>query len=113
MFEAIESFMRAHLGIDWFTQTVDEQRGGPIAHMEFDFHARVTPRDTLSLQVFLDRVGEAAVTWRVEGYANGTIHAFTGRCTSVGYDYAAGAKMPLPPDRRAILQAYKAECDGL
>jgi acyl-CoA thioesterase FadM len=113
MFEAIESFMRDRLGTDWFLQTVDEQRGGPIARLELDFHARVSPRDTLSVQVFLDRVGVSAVTFRVEGYIDGTTHAFTGRCVSVGYDYAAQSKMPIRPDRRAVLEAYKAACDAL
>ncbi len=111
MFEAAESWMRAYIGTDWFTQTVDEERGGPIAHMEFDFFARVSPRDTLSLEVLLDRIGDASLTFQVDGYANGEILAFTGQFVTVGFDYKAKAKLAISPERRAIMESYKAACD--
>ena len=113
MFEAIEAFTRHHLDTDWYVQTVDEKRGGPIVRLEFDFHSPLSPRDTLSMHVLIDRVGEASIAYRIEGYANGDRHAFTGRCVSVGYDYAAQAKMPISPERRAILEAYKTACDAV
>ncbi len=110
MFEAIESWMRAYIGTDWFLQTVDEKRGGPIAHVDLDFHAQVSPRDTLDLRVFLERVGSTSVTFRIEAYANATTHAFTGRCVSVGYDYEAGGKMPISSERRQIMEDYQKAC---
>jgi acyl-CoA thioesterase FadM len=111
MFEAMESWMRAYTGSDWFIQTVDEKRGGPIAHLDLDFHSQVTPRDTLHIKVFLDRIGATSVAFRVEGYANGETHAFTGRCVTVGYDYVSGEKMPISDARRKVMEAYQAACE--
>jgi len=112
MFEAIEAWMRAYLDTDWFIQTVDEHRGGPIAKLDFEFFSPLTPRDTLDLSVYLDRIGSSSVTFRVEGHADqGERHCFTGRCVTVGFDYEKGAAMAISPERRAIMEAYREACE--
>ena len=108
--EAVEAWMRAYLGTDWFVQTVDEDRGGPIVRLEIDFMSPLTPKDGLEVDVFIEDVGTAAITYRCVGYTSERRLSFSGKLVSVGYNYAEGRKQPLTDDMRKILQDYQDAC---
>ena len=108
--EAVEAWMRAYLGTDWFVQTVDEDRGGPIVHLEIDFFSPLTPKDGLEVDVFIEEFGTAAITYRCIGYTSGRRLSFRGKLVSVGYNYGEGKKQPLTDEMRKILQDYQDAC---
>ncbi|MGI9415715.1 MAG: acyl-CoA thioesterase [Hyphomicrobiales bacterium] len=110
MLEAVESWMRAYLGTDWFKQTVDEGRGGPIVHLEIDFMSPLTPKDGLEVDVFIEDFGTAAITYLCAGYTSDRRLSFRGKLVTVGYSYRQGKKQPLTQDMRRILQDYQEAC---
>lgn len=110
MLEAAEAWMRAYLGTDWFIQATEEQRGGPVVHLEIDFMSPLTPRDVLEIEVRIEHAGETSITYGCTGFANGDRLSFRGKFTSVGFDYAANAKQPLPERTRAIIEDYRQKC---
>lgn len=110
MLEAAESWMRAYLGTDWFVQTTEEKRGGPVVHLELDFMSPLTPKDTLNIEVRIERAGDSSITYGCTGYAAGRRLCFRGKFTSVGFDYASGAKQPLPARTREIIEDYQTKC---
>lgn len=110
MLEAAESWMRAYLGTDWFIQTTEEKRGGPVVHLELDFMSPVTPKDTLDIEVRIEHAGESAITYQCTGYTEGRRLSFRGKFTSVGFDYASGAKQPIPARTREIIKDYQRKC---
>lgn len=113
MLEATEAWMRAYLGTDWFIQTTEDKRGGPIAHLEVEFLSPLTPKDALEVEVRIERAGASAITYHCTGYGNDRRLSFRGRLTSVGFDYAARAKMPLPIRTREIIEDYQRKCAAI
>ena len=113
MMEAAESWMRAYLGTDWFVQTTEDKRGGPVVHLELDFMSPVTPKDTLDIEVTIEHAGETAITYQCTGYAAGRRLCFSGKFTSVGFDYVSGSKQPLSERTRKIIAEYQEKCAAL
>jgi len=108
--EAVEAWMRAYFGTDWFVQAVDEERGGPIVRLEIDFMSPLTPKDGLEVDVFIENLGTAAITYRCIGYTSKRRLSVSGKLVSVGYSYAEGRKQPLTDEMRKILQDYQGAC---
>lgn len=110
MMEAAEAWMRAYLGTDWFVQTTEDKRGGPVVHLEVDFMSPLTPKDELEVEVRIDRAGENAITYHCTGYGSGRRLSFRGKFTSVGFDYASRTKQPISDETRAIIEDYQRAC---
>ncbi len=110
MLEAVEAWMRAYLETDWFIQTTEEKRGGPVVHLDVDFMSPLTPKDTLEVEVRIEHAGESAVTYHCTGYGNARRLSFAGKFTSVGFDYASNAKQPLGKQTREIIENYQRAC---
>jgi len=108
--EAVEAWMRAYLGTDWFVQTVEEGRGGPIVHLEIDFMSPLTPKDGLEVDVFIEKFGTAAITYSCVGYSSERRLSFRGKLVTVGYSYVEGRKQPLTEEMRQILRDYQDAC---
>lgn len=81
--DAINAWWEHHLGGDgWFQMEIDRNLGTPFVHMSLDFRAPITPRHRLICQVAPTRLGETSISFRVNGYQDGTL-CFEGRFTCV------------------------------
>ena len=112
MLEAAEAWMRVYLSADWFIQATEQNRGGPVVHLEVDFMSPLTPKDTLEVEVRIARAGETSITYHCTGYGNDRRLSFRGQFTSVGFDYGSAQKQPLPQRSRDIIADYQIKCEA-
>ncbi|WP_323034718.1 acyl-CoA thioesterase [Pararhodobacter sp.] len=71
--DAINAWWEHHLGSGWFQMELDHNLGTPFVHMSLDFRAPITPRHRLICQVAPVRLGDSAITFRVQGLQNGVL----------------------------------------
>lgn len=92
-------------GTGWFQLNMDRNIGTPFVRMEIDFRAPITPRHRLICRTWPSRLGETSITFRVDGYQDGTL-CFEGSFTSVFVTASAFAKTAPPEDLRALVEAH-------
>jgi acyl-CoA thioesterase FadM len=104
---AIDAWMLANVGVDFYCLNVDWGIGTPFVHLTCDFRSPATPRDTLLIAVQVERVGKTSLAFRVAATieADGRL-CFEGRFVCVCVDSKSqsqkGARpMPLDPRIRA------------
>lgn len=101
---AIDAWLMANAGVNFYTMNVDWGIGTPFVHLECDFRSPATPRDALLIAVEVEKVGATSLTYRVAATIeeDGRL-CFEGRfvcvCVDSNAQYKAGAK-PMPLDRR-------------
>jgi len=102
--DAINAWWEAHLGGDgWFQMELDRNLGTPFVHMSLDFRAPVTPRHRLICEVWQYRLGNASITFRVNGRQDGVL-CFEGTFTSVFTIADQFKSQPAPPDIRKMVE---------
>lgn len=102
--ESIDAWWEHHLGGDgWFQMETDRNIGTPFVGLAMDFRAPVTPRHRLLCKVWPTRLGSKSITFRVEGYQDGTL-CFEGQFTSVFTIADEFKSQPAPPELRAIVE---------
>ena len=102
--DAINAWWEAHLGGDgWFQMELDRNLGTPFVHMSLDFRAPVTPRHRLICEVWPHRLGNASITFRVDGRQAGLL-CFEGTFTSVFTIADQFKSQPAPPDIRKMIE---------
>ncbi|WP_404367322.1 acyl-CoA thioesterase [Marinobacter sp.] len=80
--EALEGWFIDILETDWFSMNADLGIGTPFVHAEVDFRAPVTPRDTLSVQIDIERIGNKSLSFILNGFrARDSQSVFDGRFT--------------------------------
>ncbi len=111
---AIDAWMLAHVGVDFYRMNVDWGIGTPFVHLECDFRSPATPRDALLIAVEIDKIGASSLAYRIAATieADGRL-CFEGRFVCVCVDGTAqsqaGARpIPLDPRIRAAAEAYVA-----
>ena len=79
-----------------------------IAEATCQFKAPIKLSTQLVVKARTSRIGNSSFSmdYRLEDEASGQVMA-TGRTINVAYDYAAGKSVPLPPDRRAAIEAFE------
>ena len=101
--EAINAWWEQHLGGGWYQMELDHGFGTPFVHMSLDFRSPITPRHRLICKVWPCHLGTRSITFRVEGYQDGTL-CFEGRFTSV-FIVAGGLQVQhAPPEVRKIVE---------
>lgn len=108
--KAIEAWFEAVLGINWFVNTSEQDRGNPFVHMEMDFVSPLTPRDTVHTVVWVDSIGTSSMTFYVEGHVPPARKAFTGKFTTVFVRSSIRKPLKIPGEERALAQAYQDAC---
>lgn len=102
--DAINAWWEEHLGGDgWFQMELDRNVGTPFVHMSLDFRSVITPRHRLVCKVGPERLGSSSITFRVEGYQDGTL-CFEGTFVCVFIVADAFKPQPAPPDIRALVE---------
>jgi len=111
---AIDAWLLAHVGVDFYRMNVDWGIGTPFVHLECDFRSPATPRDTLLIAVEIDKIGTSSLAYRVAATieADGRL-CFEGKfvcvCVDGNEQSQAGARpIPLDPRIRAAAEAYLA-----
>lgn len=109
--EALEDFSEIILGGSWYNNTLEDGLDNPFVHLSFDFHAPITPRDTLYVAVWLEKIGGASTSYLLEGHLDpGGKKSFTARYTCVYVDTLKQKPVKIPPHMRAKAQAYQDAC---
>lgn len=111
---AIEDFSLSVFGENWYENTIDKGRGNPFVHLSFDFHASITPHDTLYVAVWIEKIGRTSLSYLLEGHIlpSGK-KSFTARYTSVYVDTATRKSMEIPDHLRTKAQAYQSACEAV
>ena len=103
--EAIDAFWDDLLdGRGWYHMNLHQGFGMPFVRMEYDFTSPVTCGPPLLCEVAPERIGTTSVTLRVRARQEDR-DCFTARFVSVFANIAQRAKIPVPADIRAALQA--------
>jgi len=104
--EAIESFVKACIGVNWYEGNLDHGFGMPFAHMDCDFFSPVDGREPLLLSVYVERVGRTSLTTRVVGHQDGR-HCLAGTYVNVFARSDVMQPVEIPPNVRANLTRYQ------
>ena len=101
--EAINGWWEHVTGGDgWFQMELDRNIGTPFVRLEMDFRSPVTPRHRLICKVRPVRLGTTSITFRVEGFQDGTL-CFEGSFTEVFTVADEFRTQPPPPELRALI----------
>lgn len=107
---AVESWFRDVWGRHWYRMHVDQDIGTPFVHLDMDIHAPLIPEDIVQVRVYVARLGRSSLTFDLRGTKRDDTACFTARyvCTLVQMDPIR--PMEIPPDKRALIEAYMAAC---
>ena len=104
----IEAWFKACLGVGYYELNVDCGVGTPFVHLACDFHAPVTAREPLHMQLTLSRVGRSSLHIVVKGVQNGRL-CVQARFVCVFIDAATHTTIAIAPNMRASLVAFAAQ----
>ena len=102
---ALDAWYTACLGVDWYRLNLDHGIGTPFVHLDFDFHAPVTPRAPLEIRVTLTRLGNKSLRHHLAGSQDGT-RCFTGNSASAIVASAAMQAISMPPEMRRAIERF-------
>lgn len=108
--EALERFFEDVLGENWFINGAERDRGNPFVHLSFDFHSSLTPRDTVHIVVWIEKVGASSMSFVVEGHVPPARKSFTARYTCVFVKASIRKPIRIPKETRTRAEAYQAAC---
>lgn len=103
--EAIESWLTACIGVNWYEANLDHGFGMPFVHLSCDFTAPVTPRHPFELSVFVDRVGTSSLRTKVVGKQDEK-NCLTGEFINVFVNNKTMEPWEIPAAIRANLRRY-------
>ena len=78
-----------------------------LVHMDFDFHAELTYGQDVEIRTVVTGVGTTSICLRHEAWQDGQLRG-SGNVVMVHYDFAAGAKVPVPSHIRQALAKHRA-----
>ena len=104
--EAIEAFMKACIGVNWYEIVLDQGIGTPFVHLACDFKSPVYPRGSVDIEVRIERLGRSSVTYDLKGYQQGDRLCFTGRYVCAFVHATKMKPIAIPAGMRANLQRY-------
>lgn len=102
---AIESWVKACFGINWYELNLDHGMGTPFVHLEHDFKSPVTARDRLVITVHLERAGTSSMAFRLEGHQGDRL-CFVGNYANVLVEAKTIKPLPFPPNMRKALDRF-------
>ena len=105
---AIEAWMKACLGVGWYEMNLDLGVGTPFVDLSCRFHAPITPRNDLVLEVTVAKIGGASLSLKVEGHQAPAGHCFSGDFTCVFVDAVRMKPIPIPDKMRANIRRFAA-----
>ncbi len=104
--EAVEAFMKAVIGVNWYEIVLDQGIGTPFVHLACDFKSPVYPRGSLDILVRIERLGRSSITYDLKGYQDGDRLCFSGRFVCAFVHAVKMKPISIPESMRANLQLY-------
>jgi 4-hydroxybenzoyl-CoA thioesterase len=108
--EAVEEWCDIWGGADWYEINVHRGFGTPFVHISVDIEAPLRPKDVAEMKVFIPKVGRSSITWRVECFRPDGVRSFVSNMVCVTAATEEMKSIPIPPDFRARIDAYRAAC---
>ena len=107
--EAIEGWFVSTLDLNWFGLNVDRHIGTPFVNVNVDIGAPLTPRHQLTCLVYVERLGNASLVFRVLGERDDGVRSFDARFTCCFVDNRDMTSLPIPSDFRARIEDFIAQ----
>lgn len=110
--EAIEVWWEAVLGTNWY-ELKQRGMGNPMVGLKLDFLKPIVVGDRMDVAVLIERLGNASITYRIEGSKVGGELSFTGCFTHALVDSVHRADIRghrFPDDWRRLIEGYGREC---
>jgi 4-hydroxybenzoyl-CoA thioesterase len=104
--EALECFYRDVLDADWPNLVRQRHMGSPMVHVECDFLAPMPPDLELAVELGIDKLGTASLTYVFTGRAPDGSEHFRARFVACITDFQAGRPVPIPAAMRARAEAF-------
>ena len=103
--EAVEDWVKACCGADWFQCNLDLGYGTPFVHLSCDFQSPITPRHELHFQLVVEYLGSSSVAVRLEGRQDDKI-CLRGRYVFTFVEAGSFAPIAIPPEIRARMAGF-------
>jgi len=111
--EAVGEWYEALLGLSWMDLVWKRQQGAPFVAVRCEFLQSMVPGQTMTVAVWVTRLGGASVEFAVVGCdAKGT-PCFDARLAACFIDQNGFKTMRIPEEFRTRIQAYQADCEVL
>lgn len=102
--EALESWTRDVLGLDWVGMIREHGLGTPVVHAEADMLSPMRPDLALDIEVRLEELGTASMTFAMTGRDAAGAAYFRGRIVACVIEFASGRASPIPDGFRRRLR---------
>lgn len=107
---AIEDFFTDALGLDYHGLHAERRVGTGFAHAEADFFRPGLMGDRIAITPLVERIGNASYTLRVHVH-RGEDELVRLHLVTATTNLDARRSIPVPPDLRAALEAYRDRCE--
>jgi len=108
---AVEAWFRKIWGKHWYRMHVEQDVGTPFVHIDMDMRAPLVPDDIVDVRVLVERVGRSSLTFAVDGRRHDGADCFVARYTCSLVQMNPIRSMPIPADKRRLIDAYIAGCE--
>jgi acyl-CoA thioesterase FadM len=107
--EALESWFRDRLNLDWYQLHVQRRVATPFVRAELDFHGAVRPGEALEVTVTVEKLGRSSVVFHVVGTSGEQAQrCWEGRFTCVFANAETLRSMLVPEEYRPAFELAKA-----
>ncbi len=103
---AIEAWFKACVGVGWYELNIDLGVGTPFVNLACTFHAPITPRHDLRMDVTVTRIGRTSLTCGVAGYQEQGKCCFSGEFVCVFIDSVRVNPVVIPKQMRANIRRF-------
>lgn len=104
--EAIEDWFRHVCETDWFCLNIDRSTGTPFVNINIDLMAPLTPRHSLNTQVFIEKLGNASLSFRLRGIRSDDVQSFDACFTCCFVNNKTMVSVSIPEDIRRKIEDY-------
>lgn len=110
--EAIEVWWEAVLNTNWY-ELKAKGMGNPMVGLQLDFLKPIVVGDRMDVSVLIENLGNASITYRIEGRKAGGDLSFSGRFTHALVDNVHQKSIrahPFEDEWRERIEGYRREC---
>ncbi len=104
--EAVGDFFREILGISWYDLNIKNGMGQPFVHTEIDFIAPLRADERFTMEVRIEKLGNASIKWVVTGRNARAGDCFAVKLVACFLDRAKHHSIPVPEPWRQRVAEY-------
>jgi 4-hydroxybenzoyl-CoA thioesterase len=106
--ETLEAWYRDVLEASWASQPTTHGMGSPVVHVECDYLARLPADQPVALAVYVERIGDASITYRIVCGDGAEREFFRARVVACCLALPERRPKPIPETLRRRIEAYAA-----